>query len=113
MSLFGPDGRPIGTRRVRVNGDSLEYEDAAGVRRVTWQDQLMNMARRQRDGGSLDQIIDEFGLIGEARNPFLLQRALDKGREMLEAAIAKGEQPEETASVERALYLPGEDDDGD
>lgn len=57
---------------------------------------LMAMARRQRDGASLKAIIAEFDLIGRATSPLVLQRALNTGHHMLDQAIERGTTPEET-----------------
>lgn len=86
--ILGPDGRPL-PPRVTLN-DEEDYEYADGRERVTISPRktLMEMALRQRGGASLRAIITEFELIGEARNPRILQNALDRGHALLREAEA-------------------------
>lgn len=114
MTLFGPDGKtPVGARKVRATEGGLEYEDAAGVRRVDPKQVLMNAARMQRDGMSLEGIMDALDLVGDARNPFLLQRALDQGHVLLKEAIARGEEPENTTDAPQQAHNPAARDEDD
>lgn len=59
---------------------------------------LVAMARRQRDGASLSAIISEFDLVGAARSPYTLQRALNVGHNLLDQQIKAGKSPEETVT---------------
>jgi hypothetical protein len=67
---------------------------------------LMAMARAQRDGMSLEAIIAEYDLKAEARNPYVLQRALNVGHQLLKEAILSGEEPEESRILVDAYGAP-------
>lgn len=111
--LIGPDGLPVKGARVGIyDDDMLVYQDGFDDQMPVKQSPsklLMEMARRQRDGASLQAIISEFDLMGEARSPFVLQRALARGREMLDAAIASGKEPAESPKP-RETYRDRDDD---
>ena len=95
-SLVGPDGKPL-YPRLEERDQGITYTSRPGESYQADPNQiLMAMARRQRDGASHKAIIAEFDLVGEATSPFVLERALAMGRQLLNAAIARGEVPAET-----------------
>lgn len=108
-SLVNPNGRPLfrydeggrpAEEMVRVEEDRRVTVVADGESLTLKREQiLMAMARARRDGASLKRIIHDFDLVGEARHPRVLGRALDEGDRMLTAAIARGEEPEESVLV--------------
>lgn len=107
--LLGPDGLPL-DRGVRVEVKDSAVTYTRGQEESYTADPrtlLMAMARRQRDGASHKAIIDEFDLTGDARSPFVLERALALGRAMLDEAIAAGEEPAETLNP---IIVSDEDD---
>jgi hypothetical protein len=111
--LLGPDGVPLGMERVRIERTDAGVTYSTGKEAVTFDPKqlLMAMARRQRDGASHAAIIAEFELVGEARSPFVLERALAMGRQLLDAAIAKGDEPAETFGERLAVVEDDEDED--
>jgi hypothetical protein len=110
--IYGPDGQPVsgpGLARIVKTDAGLTYTAPGQQLSVDPQKILMAMARRRRDGASHQAIIAEFDLIGEARSPFVLERALNVGEKLLNEAIARGEQPAETHGL--AVEFLDEDDD--
>jgi hypothetical protein len=106
--LVGPTGDPLGTERAVLEKTDAGITYSNGREQVTLDPEqlLMAMARRQRDGASHRAIIAEFDLVGEARSPFVLERALKHGRHLLDHAILEGREPAETIN-----YVPVEPDD--
>lgn len=108
-SLVGATGRPLyrfdeggqpAEEMIRISEDRRVTTVADGESLRLRRDQLlMAMARAQRDGASLDRIIHDFELVGEARHPRVLNRALALGRALLDTAIASGEEPAESILV--------------
>lgn len=116
-AILGPDGDPL-QARIEIEEGALTFRDRAGLPVKVQQDQvLIDMARRERDGASLQAIMSEFGASGEARNPFLLKRALVHGHTLLEKAIAEGREPLETppgpllSSLTGSALVPDDEDD--
>lgn len=93
LTLYGPDGAPIGAPRLALDDDELVLEKGEEVVRQSPEQLLMAMARAERDGMNHKQIIAEYGLMGEAASPFVLNRALRVGRGLLAAAILEGREP--------------------
>jgi hypothetical protein len=94
-TIFGPGGRPLAKavvedRTVTYAKDGESY--TADPIKI-----LMSAARMQRDGASLRTIRAELDLknVPDAT----LERALKRGREWLDIAIAKGEEPAESKNV--------------
>ena len=95
--LYGPDGRPLtGGPRIEVRDAAVTYADKGESYTADAEQLLMAMARRKRDGASNEAIISEFDLKGDARSPYILNRALRIGMDMLDRAIAEGRAPAET-----------------
>lgn len=125
MTILGPGGRPVDTgvgsiidpatglpihqARIEVHDAGMTYSKDGEQIVVDRNTLLMAVARRQRDGASLEAIISEFQLVGEARNRRVLQNAINEGHVLLNAAIERGEQPGETFT--RRLVLVDDDDD--
>jgi hypothetical protein len=110
--VLGPDGLPVRQARIGIYDGELTYESGYGDGmpvKVSPEQLLMRMARRRRDGASNAALIAEFDLIGEARSPFILARALDRGEQMLAKAIVEGREPAETPP-DPTPYVDRDDD---
>jgi hypothetical protein len=107
--IYGPDGHIIGGQgapKVEVRDATVTYAKGDEAYSADAEQLLMAMARAQRDGMSHKQIIAEFGLVNlgpnrkwasrDATDPRVLERALARGRAMLDQAIAEGREPAET-----------------
>lgn len=108
QTLLGPDGQPLVRGHVEVHDRTITYSKDGEAYTATADELLMAMARAQRDGMSLKGIIAEFQLVGRARNPVILQRALDLGHRMLAQAIAIGREPEESR---QEVFVPDDEED--
>lgn len=97
--VIGPDGLPVRAPRIAIYDDQLVHSTGYDDGMPTKQSAtalLRKIARYQRDGASHEAIIAKFDLMGEARSPFMLNRALAVGRKLLDEAIAAGKEPAET-----------------
>ena len=99
--ILGPQGGQI---ELPTTGEVVD-------KRVTWvrDDEsgtfepeaiYLAMARAKRDGWSNEQIIAEFDLVGEATNPFVLDRALRRGMALLDERIAEGKETAESVVIQ-------------
>lgn len=83
--LVGPRGEAL-ARVTRTEEGDLEADEGPEQVRIQPRKTLMQMAASQRGGMSLRGIIAEYQLVGQARDPAILQRALDKGHGLLREA---------------------------
>jgi hypothetical protein len=106
MTILGPDGNPLrtaGHEMRRYRDGTLQLTSPTESYRADPQQLLMEMARAERDGMNHRQLIAHFGLMGQARSPHVLNRALKVGRQLLEQAIARGLEP-----IERPMKVMDE-----
>ena len=117
MTILGPDGRPIpGHGRAmtaEAKGDSVTVQIGEDTYNANPLHVLMEMARAQRNGWSQKQIIAHWQLVGQATSPFYLERALEKGRMLLDEAIRRGLIPEDSKISDPIDYSRVKFDDDD
>ncbi len=102
--ILGPDGRPMQSMTVQQEGSHVTVGVGGESYSADPKQVLMEMARAQIQGWSHKRIIAHYQLVGRAASPYVLERALATGRQLLVEAIRRGEVPEDAVITDPKDY---------
>lgn len=111
MTVLGPDGRPANGPRVTLDDSTVTVTHGDESYSADPEVVLMEMARAQINGWSHKQIIAHYQLVGQAASPFVLERALKTGRDLLARAVAEGREPADARITDPVDYAKERYDD--